>query len=80
MALSFDDRLLGEKVDNYCSSGDEGEDSETSSEKEEETEVELPASAEPLSRQVSKVLFRKLNEPRRRDPKELLKITSNIKG
>ncbi|VDM01150.1 unnamed protein product [Schistocephalus solidus] len=28
MALSFDDRLLGEKVDNYCSSSDEHDDSE----------------------------------------------------
>nr|VZI14664.1 unnamed protein product [Spirometra erinaceieuropaei] len=28
MALSFDDRLLGEKVDNYCSSSDEQDDSE----------------------------------------------------
>ncbi|VDN42128.1 unnamed protein product [Dibothriocephalus latus] len=28
MALSFDDRLLGEKVDNYCSSSDEHDDSD----------------------------------------------------
>lgn len=31
MSLSFDDKILGEKVDNYCSSSDEGPDSDETS-------------------------------------------------
>ncbi|KAM7540736.1 hypothetical protein Aperf_G00000040704 [Anoplocephala perfoliata] len=34
MSLSFDDKILGEKVDNYCSSSDEGTDSDESNEEE----------------------------------------------
>uniref|UniRef100_A0A5K3EPD5 Phosducin domain-containing protein n=1 Tax=Mesocestoides corti TaxID=53468 RepID=A0A5K3EPD5_MESCO len=34
MALSFDDRILGEKVNNYCSSSEDGEDSDSSNDDE----------------------------------------------
>lgn len=34
MSLSFDDKILGEKVDNYCSSSEEGEGSDESNDEE----------------------------------------------
>ncbi|CAH8510680.1 unnamed protein product [Schistosoma turkestanicum] len=48
MALSFDDKLLGEKVHNYCSSSEGEEDSEDSGE-ENESATTVPESVNPPS-------------------------------
>ena len=59
MALSFDDRLLGEKVNNYCSSSeDEHEHEDSGSEDEEQNGQgahDPSYSSGPLSQQVAKV-------------------------
>nr|CUU00438.1 hypothetical transcript [Hymenolepis microstoma] len=63
MSLSFDDRILGEKVNNYCSSSDgEGNDSDEASNNC-DVECFAPPSTIPasLGNQVAQVLLRIIN-------------------
>ncbi|KAL5112348.1 Phosducin-like protein [Taenia crassiceps] len=57
MSLSFDDKILGEKVDNYCSSSEEGEDSDEGNDEEGDEDVSgvvaSPPHSDALSQQVA---------------------------